>query len=105
MEQPKPDHSFCADKLKVLADSTRLGIVRALMSGPRRVGALNDEIRIDQSLLSHHLRVLRDSGLVLSERDGKAVLYRLAPEIGMEPGSNGIQLGCCMLSFEEGPGK
>jgi len=100
VSQKKSDQKFCADKLKVLSDSTRLAIVRALMKGPQHVGQLNAEIRIDQSLLSHHLRVLRESGLVTSERDGKAVLYGLAPEV--KPGSRkkGLQLGCCVLSFE-----
>jgi len=98
--KPKSDQSFCADKLKVLANSTRLSIVRALMKGPQHVKQLNEEIRIDQSLLSHHLQVLRDSGLVTSERDGKAVLYGLAPDIKLASRKKEIQLGCCVLSFE-----
>jgi len=100
MAKPKSDQSFCAGKLKVLANSTRLSIVRTLMKGPQHVKQLNKEIRIDQSLLSHHLHVLRDSGLVTSERDGKAVLYGLAPDIRLAPRKKGIQLGCCVLSFD-----
>jgi len=91
--------NYCAEKLKVLADPTRLAIVQALMTRAQFVGQLNEGIRIDQSLLSHHLRVLRDSGLVVSERDGKAVRYSLGPDVKAS-GKNGIQLGCCVLSFE-----
>lgn len=93
----KPD---CADKLKVLADPTRLAILRALMRGPSHVGELNESIQIDQPLLSHHLRVLREAELVRSERDGKAVLYTLAPGVRIRSPKKGIQLGCCVLSFD-----
>jgi len=95
-----PDEAArCAEILRVLADPTRLGVVRLLLDQPRRVGALNAVLRIDQSLLSHHLRVMRDAGLVLAERDGKAVRYRLAPELAARRSGNGIDLGCCVLTF------
>ncbi len=94
------DEDFCAKKLKVLADPTRLSIVRELMTRPQHVGELNEQIQIDQSLLSHHLRVLRNASLVVSERDGKAVLYRLAPDVKAGSRRGGIQLGCCLLSFK-----
>lgn len=100
MTKPNTDPAICADKLKVLADPTRLAIVHALMEGPQHVGLLNESIQIGQSLLSHHLKVLRDSGLVTSERDGKAVLYGLAAGVRVSSGSSGIQLGCCVLSFD-----
>ena len=53
----------CALQLKVLADETRLEVVRQLMKGPQHVGDLNRSLGLEQSLLSHHLRVLRDAGL------------------------------------------
>ena len=90
---------FCADKLKVIADPTRLAILQVLMNGSRHVGEINEHIDIDQSLLSHHLRVLRDADFVVSERDGKAVLYSLAPEVKIAAEQNGIELDCCKLSF------
>ncbi len=93
--------NICVDKLKVLADPTRLAVVEALMAGPRHVGELNEEIGLDQSLLSHHLKVLRDSGLVTSERDGKAVLYRLDPSVVMDRADKTINLGCCKLVFDD----
>ena len=91
--------SDCVRRLKVLADQTRLSVVELLMEGPRHVGELNAVLQIDQSLLSHHLRVLRDEGIVQADRDGKAVLYRLSPEVAPPPGSNAVNLGCCLLSF------
>ena len=69
------------------------------MTGPRHVGDLNAELEIDQSLLSHHLRILRDADLVSTMRDGKAVLYDLVPGVEIEGMSESIDLGCCHLSF------
>lgn len=93
------DHD-CAEILRVLADSTRLAVVRLLMAGPRCVSELNAVLRIDQSLLSHHLRVMRDAELVVAERDGKAVCYHLSPRLEAQRLGNAIDLGCCRLSFE-----
>ena len=90
----------CASLLKVLADDTRLEVVRQLMDGPRHVGALNAAIPIDQSLLSHHLKILRESKIVEAERDGKSVLYKLAPSVEGRRKGKTINLGCCSISFE-----
>lgn len=89
----------CADRLKVLADETRLAVLRQLLGGPKRVGELNEGIGIEQSLLSHHLRVLRDAGLVMASRDGKAVLYRIAPGVTTARKGHAVDLGCCLLAF------
>lgn len=90
----------CADKLKVLADEARLAVVELLMGGPLHVGEINEHLQLEQSLLSHHLRVLREAGLVESQRDGKAVLYRLAPDVQAARKGKAINLGCCRISFE-----
>lgn len=89
----------CATKLKVLADSTRLFVVRELLGGARSVSQLNASLDIEQSLLSHHLRVLRAAGLVTSERDGKSVLYQLAPSFNATADGETLSLGCCALLF------
>jgi ArsR family transcriptional regulator len=86
--------------LKMLADDTRLAVVRQLLDGPKHVGELNESLGLEQSLLSHHLKTLREAGLVVSERDGKSVLYSLAPELQRSTKGEAIDLGCCLLSFE-----
>lgn len=100
--QMTPNHEVvsCSTLLKVLADDTRLEVVKQLMDGPRHVGALNAVIPIDQSLLSHHLKLLRDAKIVTSQRDGKAVLYSLAPGIENRRKGRVLNLGCCSLAFE-----
>lgn len=90
----------CAEVLKVLADDTRLGVVRLLMNGPKHVGEMNAELNVESTLFSHHLRVLRDAGIVEGERDGKAVLYRLSPDVESKRRGAALELGCCRLVFE-----
>ena len=92
--------SSCAAKLKVLADPTRLAVLEALIGGPKHVGTLQQFLKVEQSLLSHHLQTLREAGLVEAERDGKAVLYRLAPAAVARTNGAAIDLGCCLLSFD-----
>jgi len=94
------ESAHCASLLKVLADETRLDVVQQLIAGPKHVGEINADLHLEQSLLSHHLKVLREAGLVLSERDGKNVLYRLAPHVEAARTGKAINLGCCLISFE-----
>jgi DNA-binding transcriptional ArsR family regulator len=54
---------------------------------------------LEQSLLSHHLKVLRKEGFVEAMRDGKAVLYSLTPEVQRANAGRAIDLGCCLLCF------
>ena len=97
MDHPESD---CASRLKLLSDPTRLRVMRRLLEAPCHVGDLQRHLDVEQSLLSHHLRVLRDAGLVRSERDGKAVLHRLASGTTDETRGGTIDLGCCVLSFD-----
>jgi len=92
--------SLCADTMKVLSDVTRLSVLEELLDGPKNVGQLNALIKIDQSLLSHHLKVLRDAGLVKTTRDGKAIRYEIAPEAKAQVAGKALNLGCCQISFE-----
>ncbi|MEI8383385.1 MAG: metalloregulator ArsR/SmtB family transcription factor [Planctomycetota bacterium] len=91
----------CANRLRVLADETRLMVVKQLMHGPKHVGEINSVMNVESTLLSHHLKVLRDAGLVQAQRDGKAVLYQLAPGVGAAGDDRAVNLGCCVLSFED----
>lgn len=63
---------------KVFGDSTRMRILLALSGGELCVCALTELLQMDQSAVSHQLRVLRDSRLVTSRREGKTVYYSLA---------------------------
>ncbi|MDH4193143.1 MAG: metalloregulator ArsR/SmtB family transcription factor [Nitrospirota bacterium] len=99
MKTKNPSPS-CASKLKVLADPTRLAVLESLMSGPKIVGELMEQLDVEQSLLSHHLAVLRDTGLVESSRDGKAMVYQLSTSVSDSSSGKAINLGCCKISFD-----
>ena len=90
----------CSNKLKVLADSTRLAVLEALMSGPQNVGKLMEQLDVEQSLLSHHLAILRDHALVESYREGKTMIYQLPESVADSTVGKAINLGCCKISFE-----
>ena len=90
----------CAELLKALGDETRLLVVKYLLEEALHAGELQAKIGVEQSLLSHHLRLLREAGIVESERDGKAVLYRLASSVEECRNGRTLDLGCCQLSFQ-----
>lgn len=92
----------CVKKLKVLAEPTRLTVLRALQEGEKGVKELAVQLKIEQSLLSHHLQTLRRAGLVTSWRKGRGSQYQLAPGIACHR-RHGLQLGCCLLLFEGEP--
>ncbi|MDH5563406.1 MAG: metalloregulator ArsR/SmtB family transcription factor [Nitrospirota bacterium] len=96
----KQPQSGCASKLKVLSDSTRLSVLETLMSGPKNVGELMEALGVEQSLLSHHLGVLRDNGLVEAMREGKTMIYQLPEEVSDSTAGKAINLGCCKISFD-----
>lgn len=70
-----------AEAFKALADPTRVAIVNRLAAAPEVcVCDLTAAFDLSQPTVSHHLRVLRDAGLVDSERRGTWAYYRLVPE-------------------------
>jgi DNA-binding transcriptional ArsR family regulator len=68
--------------LAALADPTRMEIVRELAGRPEVCACdFTSCCDVSQPTVSHHLRVLRDAGVVTSERRGNWVWYRLAPNV------------------------
>jgi ArsR family transcriptional regulator len=67
-----------ATRFSALGDPIRLRILTELADGQRCVCELLDEIDIAPNLLSYHLKVLRDAGLVDASRRGRWVDYTLA---------------------------
>ncbi len=90
----------CSNIMKVLADATRMAVIERLLERPQRVHELNASLRMDPTLLSHHLRVLREAGLVTTKRDGKEILYRLASTVRKSAKSSTLDFGCCKLEFK-----
>ncbi len=69
-----------AERAKAFSDPTRLTLAEALREGEELcVCDLSWIVGRSQNLVSHHLGVLRSRGLVRSRKDGKMVMYSLAP--------------------------
>jgi ArsR family transcriptional regulator len=68
-----------AEVFKALSDPTRLRLVKLLVDhqGALCVNALANKLEVSQSAVSQHLRVLRQTGLVSSDRRGSTVHYAL----------------------------
>lgn len=68
-----------ATRFQALSDEKRLRILEILGAGECCVCDLTDTLEVGQSLLSFHLRTLRDAGLVSARRDGRWMYYSLVP--------------------------
>jgi ArsR family transcriptional regulator, arsenate/arsenite/antimonite-responsive transcriptional repressor len=69
VEKPPVNLSALAEHLKVLAEPNRLLIFNFLMEGVQCNCELGDALQMAPNLISHHLRVLREAGLIDVERD------------------------------------
>jgi len=65
--------------LQAVADPVRWAVLTMLVGAPRCVCKLQEQIPIAGNLLSYHLKVLREAGLVTTSRRGRWVDYALAP--------------------------
>jgi DNA-binding transcriptional ArsR family regulator len=80
---------------KALADETRQKIMSLCCCRLLSVGDIVAVLDVAQPTVSHHLKILKNAGLVTSERQGKQVLYTL----------NQVRLaqGCCQVAGEFAP--
>lgn len=90
---------------KAFCDVNRLQILELLRNGERCACDLLEDLKIGQSTLSHHMKILCDAGIVDGRKEGKWVYYSILPE-GIEhahklleqqmPVNNGkVQDKCC----------
>jgi ArsR family transcriptional regulator len=74
----------CTDKdaaglFKALSDETRIAVLRLLRDGEQCACVLLDAVEVGQSTLSHHMKILVESGIVIARKDGKWTYYSIAP--------------------------
>lgn len=65
---------------KAFCDEKRLNILKLLQSGEKCACKLLEELDIGQSTLSHHMRILCDSGVVIVRKEGKWSHYSISAE-------------------------
>ncbi len=77
MSQPADSILAVAEVFRLLGDPTRLRIALTCLDGERTVGEIGDEVGQSQSLVSHHLRLLRTARIMRATRQGRNVAYAI----------------------------
>ena len=65
---------------KAFCDENRIRIVRLLRTGEKCACELLEEINVTQPTLSHHMKILCDSGIVTGRKEGKWMYYTISAE-------------------------
>lgn len=69
-----------AEIFKAFCDENRLRILKMLRSGEKCACKLLEELNVTQPTLSHHMKILCDSGIVEGRKEGKWTHYRISNE-------------------------
>ncbi|MDO5642540.1 MAG: metalloregulator ArsR/SmtB family transcription factor [Paracoccus sp. (in: a-proteobacteria)] len=72
------DITILAETFRLLGEPTRLRILIFCLPGPQSVGAIAEALDLSQTLVSHHLRLMRGARLVRAERRSRQVFYQIA---------------------------
>lgn len=65
---------------KAFCDENRIRILKLLTTGEKCACKLLEEINITQPTMSHHMKILCDSGIVVGRKEGKWMHYSISPE-------------------------
>ena len=95
----------CLPALKALGEENRLRILRLLSSRQLGVGQISERLRLSPYNVSKHLRVLREAGLVESQKHGQERRYSLTGDLRARLAANNdvLDLGCCTFRFDRLP--
>ena len=84
---------------KALGDENRIQILKLLHNGEKCACKLLDALNISQPTLSHHMKILCDSGIVTGRKEGKWMHYSISSE-GVQVAQNylitltNVEVGC-----------
>ena len=89
--------------IKAVGDRTRLQILRVLLKGEECVTDIALQLGLAQPRISHHLTILRNSGLVIDRRNGKQIIYSVNPDFRSNQNGDGaaIRIDCMQVDFGE----
>ena len=95
----------CIVALKALGEETRLRLLRLLIKDQLSVNALSEKLGVSQYNVSKHLRIMREAGLLETEKDGKQRLYTVSQKFRAQLDQDGsvLDLGCCTFRCEQLP--
>ena len=69
-----------AELFKVFGDSTRIRILYLLLNKEKNVTEIAGDLKMNQSAISHQLKILKTNKLIANRREGKTMYYRLADD-------------------------
>jgi predicted transcriptional regulator len=80
-------------------------MLRLLFCGPLSVNEISDRLKVSQYNISKHLRVMREAGLLKSEKRGKLRFYGVSQNLRkqMPRGDGVLDLGCCTFRLDKLP--
>ena len=95
----------CIAALKALGEKTRLRILRLLFKESLSVNEIAERLQVSQYNVSKHLRVMREAGLLETEKDGKQRLYSVSNKLRTQVAANNnvLDLGCCTFRCDQLP--
>lgn len=74
------DEKKIAVIFKAFCDENRIKILKHLTTGEKCACKLLEEINITQPTMSHHMKILCDSGIVVGRKEGKWMYYSISPD-------------------------
>ena len=74
------DEKTIAMIFKAFCDENRIRIIKMLRSGEKCACKLLEELNVTQPTLSHHMKILCDSGIVVGRKEGKWMHYSISKE-------------------------
>ena len=77
---PTGEYEKKAKVFRAFCDENRLMILELLQTGEKCACRLLEDLDIGQSTLSHHMKILCDSGVVISRKEGKWTHYSISME-------------------------
>src|SRR5262245_31650548 len=95
----------CIAALKALGEETRLRILRLVFREPLSVNEISERLKVSQYNVSKHLRIMREAGLLQSEKRGKQRLYAIVDALKSQVAANNniLDLGCCTFRLDKLP--
>ena len=93
-------YSEHAKVFKALCDETRLKVLEMLQSGEKCACVLLENVKVGQPTLSHHMKILVESGIVSARKDGKWTHYTISAD-GAETAIQLLRQLTSVISTEE----
>lgn len=95
----------CIPALKALGEETRLRLLRLVISDQLSVNQISERLGVSQYNVSKHLRIMREAGLLETEKDGKQRLYTVSEKLRAQLAENNnvLDLGCCTFRCDKLP--